>query len=247
MENPYEHASQGPPAVPPETDQDQLRLDVGRSARILPVTASAGFLGLVMGIVGLFGLTLVTAIAFTAAGVDDLEDDRAFMFVATFLGDLGLVAAALLITARMTRPTPELFGFRRCPLGPAIGWAVLAFFTYIGLTVVYTELVNPPQDELPDQLGRTVLTAVFVMGIAPVVEEFFFRGFLFQSLRNTWGPVWAVLASAAIFSAIHFDIDKFVPLVIFGTALAFVFHKTESLWPCIALHAVNNALAFLAS
>lgn len=241
--------SHGPPALPQEAyGKDQLRLDVGDSgATALPVPAGGGLLGLVLGIVGLLGLTLLTAVAFTAAGVDKLEDDRAFMFVATFLGDLGLVAAALGTTANVARPTAQMFGLRRCRLGPAVGWSALAFISYIALTVVYTQLVNPPQDELPDQLGRTVLTAVFVIGIAPLVEEFFFRGFLFQSLRNSWGPSRAMLASAVIFSAIHFDLDKFVPLAIFGVALAFVFHKTDSLWPCILMHALNNALAFLAS
>ena len=125
-------------------------------------------------------------------------------------------------------------------------------FRSLVLASIYTLLFNPPKDNLPSQLGAdqstllAVITGVFVVVVAPVVEETFFRGFLFQSLRNSWGVWLAVPASAVIFSAIHLEPDKFVQLVILGTALAFVFHKTRSLWPCILLHALNNSLAFIA-
>ena len=143
-----------------------------------------------------------------------------------------------------------MFGLRRFRFWPAIGW-VLAASPHISCSPPSTPvLVNPPQDNLPDQLGANestllaVITGVFVIAIAPPVEEFFFRGFLFQSLRNSWGPALGAIGSAVIFSAIHLQLDKFVQLVILGIALAFVFQKTDSLWPCIMLHALNNALAF---
>ena len=38
-----------------------------------------------------------------------------------------------------------------------------------------------------------------------------------------------------------------IPAAILGTALAYVFHKTRSLWPCILLHSTYNALAYVAA
>ena len=77
--------------------------------------------------------------------------------------------------------------------------------------------------------------------MAPVVEEFFFRGFLYQSLRNSWGVVAGrARQRPAIFGAIHLELDNFVPLAILGMALALLFEKTGSLWPCIMLHALTT-------
>jgi membrane protease YdiL (CAAX protease family) len=47
-----------------------------------------------------------------------------------------------------------------------------------------------------------------------------------------------------VFGAIHFKPAFLVPLAILGMVLALLFQKTNSLWPCILVHALNNALAF---
>ncbi len=222
----------------------------GRRDPRWPLDASRGLIGVLVALAATLALTMVIAIAFAAGGAGDLGDNRAFTFIATFAGDLALVATAWFLVSDRGRPTLAMFGLRRFRFWSAIGWVLLAFVTYLVLAGIYTELVNPPQDDLPDQLGAdestllAVITGVFVIGIAPPVEEFFFRGFLFQSLRNSWGPALGALGSAVIFSAIHLQFDKFPQLVILGLALAFVFHKTDSLWPPIMLHALNNTLAF---
>ena len=157
---------------------------------------------------------------------------------------------AYLVTAEAGPVSAATFGFRR--FGPsAIRTMVLAFGAYLILSVVYSALVAQPCDTTADDLGvkestlLAVLAGVFVIGIAPVAEEFFFRGFLFQSLRKSWGVWIAAPASGLIFGAVHFQPDKLVPLAILGTALAVVFHRTRSIWPCIMLHALNNTLAFV--
>jgi membrane protease YdiL (CAAX protease family) len=221
----------------------------GREER-WPLNASSGLLGVLVAMAATLALVAVVAIAFAAAGVGNLDDDKAFTFIATFAGDVALVATAWLMVADKRRPALSMFGFRRFRFWPAIGWILLAFFTYLVLAGIYTQLVDPPEDDLPEQLGAdestllAVITGIFVIGIAPPVEEFFFRGFLFQSLRRSWGPVLGAIGSAVVFSAIHLQFDKFPQLVILGIALAFLFHKTDSLWPPIMLHALNNTLAF---
>jgi membrane protease YdiL (CAAX protease family) len=214
-----------------------------------PVGARGALLGLLVAVGATLALVVVLAIAYTAAGVENLDDSKSFGFVATLAGDFALVSAAWLMVGEGRRISLETFGVRRFKPS-AIGWVLLAFAVYLTLAAIYSVLVNPPPDKLPDELGAkdstllAVLTGVFVIAVAPLAEEFFFRGFLFQALRNSWGPVFGALSSAVIFSAIHAEPDKFVQLAILGTALAFVFNKTDSLWPCIMLHALNNTLAF---
>jgi hypothetical protein len=52
--------------------------------------------------------------------------------------------------------------------------------------------------------------------------------------------------SAALFSAIHLEPLAAVPLFVIGVALAYVYEKTDNLMAPIALHMLNNAVAFLA-
>jgi uncharacterized protein len=242
---PGEVGSTSPETTPPRADDP--REDPKRSE----LTASKGFVGLVVALVGGLAMVLLVMVGFSAFGVRDFDGNHAFEFAAAFASDFALVAAAYFLTAEAGGPVARRLGFRRFRPS-ALGWMLLAFVAYLLLAAIYTVLFNPPQDDLPDQLGAdestllAVITGVFVIGVAPLVEETFFRGFLFQALRNSWGVWLAAPASAVIFSAIHLAPGKFVQLAILGMALAFVFHKTRSLWPCVLLHALNNSLAFIA-
>jgi uncharacterized protein len=214
-----------------------------------PIGARRGLLGLLLAAVGTVLAGLVIAIVFVAAGARNIDSNHAFVFLSTLAQDSVFVIAAIAVTAEAGRVSPRTFGFRK--FGPsAFGTMAIAFIAYFVLSAIYSALVAPPCDKLPDDLGvkestlLAVLAGVFVIGIAPVAEEFFFRGFLFQSLRKSLGVWIAAPASGLIFGALHFAPDKLVPLAILGTALAYVFHKTRSLWPCIMLHALNNTVAF---
>ena len=224
---------------------------VGRPAgRDFPVGARTAFIGLLVAALGtIFALVLI-GIAFAAAGVDNLDDNHAFVLVVTLAQDAVFVIVAYALTAEGGPVSAGTFGLRRFGRS-AIGTMAAAFGAYWVLTIIYSALVSPPCDKLPDDLGvhesafLATLAGIFVIGIAPLAEEFFFRGFVFQALRRSWGVWLAAPASGLIFGALHFDLDKLVPLAILGTALAYVLHKTRSLWPCILLHAINNTVAFV--
>jgi membrane protease YdiL (CAAX protease family) len=218
--------------------------------RDFPVGARTAFLGLVVAAAGTLFATILIAIAFTAGGVEHLNSNHAFVLILTLAQDAVFVIVAYGLTAERAPVSPRTFGIR--PFGPsAIGTMALAFGAYFGLSAIYSALVAPPCDNLPDDLGihqsalLATLAGIFVIGVAPLAEEFFFRGFIFQALRRSWGVWLAAPASGLIFGALHFQLDKLVPLAILGTALAYVFHRTRSLVPCIMLHALNNTVAFI--
>jgi membrane protease YdiL (CAAX protease family) len=215
-----------------------------------PVGAGRGFIGLLVAAVATVLGAMLVLIAYVAAGVDHPGDNHGFLLISTLVQDCAFVIAAYALTAEGGPVSPATFGLRRFRPS-AFGTMALAFGAYMVLSLVYSALVAPPCDKLPDDLGihkstlLAVLGGIFVIGVAPVAEEFFFRGFLFQALRKSWGVWIAAPASGLIFGAVHFAPDKLVPLAILGTALAFVFHRTRSLWPCILLHALNNTIAFI--
>ena len=166
-----------------------------------------------------------------------------------------LILAAYLFARATGHSKPWDFGLRPTRFFPAVGWSVLTWLSFLLVTVGWTALIGAQdaRDQLPDELGvdesnvALVSAAILVCVIAPIAEEFFFRGFFFTALRS-WKGVWpAAIATGLIFGAIHggsSDPAFLLPLGFFGFALCLLYVKTGSLYPCIAIHSINNSLAF---
>jgi len=84
---------------------------------------------------------------------------------------------------------------------------------------------------------------VAVVVIAPVVEETFFRGFVFGGLRSRYDWRWAAAISAALFAAAHLQITFFIPAFILGYLFAYLYQRSNSIWPGIIIHVLVNAFA----
>ncbi|UPT66064.1 MAG: CPBP family intramembrane metalloprotease [Sphingobacteriales bacterium JAD_PAG50586_3] len=96
---------------------------------------------------------------------------------------------------------------------------------------------------------KTLLLVIVVLGITPAIcEELVFRGvfqrILTASFKNGHAGVWA---AAFIFSAIHFQFYGFLPRLVLGAVLGYLFMYSRTLWVPMLGHAVNNTLSVLAS
>ena len=205
-------------------------------------------IGFAVAIAATFFLSAIAAVGVAAAGGD--LDDRGFIFVGTLIQDAALVAAAVFITADYGPVSPRTFGLR--PFGrSAFKWLAAAFLTYYALAIVYALIFSPPEDKLPkelgaeDSVGLAIATGVLLIVVAPLAEELFFRGFIYQAFRNSFGIWPGAILSGLVFGGIHFELFKLVQLATLGVILALLFEKTQSLWPPIMLHAINNTLAFI--
>ena len=95
---------------------------------------------------------------------------------------------------------------------------------------------------------------VLCFSIVPAVcEEWFFRGMLFRSLLKTKAAWKAIVISAIVFGVFHtlsssaIAIDRLVPSTLVGLMLGYLAYKSNSIWPGILLHSLNNAIViFLA-
>ena len=172
---------------------------------------------------------------------------------------LGLLQVALVwILGIRTWPPPwALVGFARprTSLRSSAMLAAAALVCSLGFAQLYTmaamamgwDFLMPP--ELPDGLllpgGWVVFSALALAVWTPVAEEMFFRGFVLRGLANRWrfGP--ALVASAVVFAALHLAPALLLPVFVTGLLLGFLYHRTGSLWPCIAVHAAQNLIAVL--
>jgi membrane protease YdiL (CAAX protease family) len=209
-------------------------------------------------VVGVFGSVVVAGIG-TAAGSS--KSSPAVNLISDLVFDVGFVITALYFASLTRRPRPEDFGYRRIAWSLGIGACLAGGIGYYIVTAVYQSLVNlHGTDKLPQSLGVGSSTAalagaaVFVCVVAPIAEEFFFRGFIFGALRR-WHVVigghdigtWLAAAITGIlFGIAHTGSaasQYLIPLGFLGFVLCLVRWRTRSLYPCMALHSINNSLA----
>jgi uncharacterized protein len=212
------------------------------------LTAGKAAVGSIVAVVAVIVASALLAIPFALAGAD--LDGGPFVIAGTIVQDVVLIAVAWFVASGLGRPDARTFGLRPFRAS-AIGWIFVALVAYLVLASIYTVLVDPPSEQLPSgledadtDLGLALATGLLLIGIAPVAEEVFFRGFLYQAFRNSYGVLAGALLSGLIFGAVHGEFFKLVQLAVLGVILALLFEKTRSLWPPIILHAVNNSLAF---
>jgi len=93
---------------------------------------------------------------------------------------------------------------------------------------------------------RIYLIALAVI-IAPIAEEILFRGMAFPVLARHTGTAFALVASAAVFAALHMNPAAAAPLFVFGLVLGLAYLYSGSLTVSIALHATFNTVSIAIS
>jgi hypothetical protein len=256
------HETSGPPEAPPAHPAPPYPPELpagvvpgdGRpawkpSSAWLALVASLAFAVVVGGLV---------AAAITAAAGGELDDaPPGALISSTFLQDVGFIAVPIFFAAMVARPRPWQFGLRRTRLWPAAGWVAATYLAFLVFSAVFVTVFGvDAEEDLPQDLGvedsdvALVASALLICVMAPVAEEFLFRGFMFPALRR-WRGTWpAAIIVGSLFGLIHVAGSpiEFIPLLMFfGIALCLLYARTKSLYPCIALHALNNSVAFSTS
>jgi membrane protease YdiL (CAAX protease family) len=242
------HAGIDPPTAPPPARPE---LPEGAAPRWPAWYAGVGFL------TALIATLIVVGIVAAATGAASDDENTTFTVVATFLQGLIFIGTAVLFASFTRRPRAEHFGLRRTPFWPAVGWAALGMASFYVAVIVYTAIVQPDaeqtvaQDLGADQGTFGMIAAGFmVICVAPFAEEFFFRGFFYRALRSRWSVLVAAGIDGLLFGVIHYDFSGadalliLPPLAALGFVFCLVYEQTNSIYPVIALHALNNAIAF---
>lgn len=151
----------------------------------------------------------------------------------------------------------ESIGFRKAPwlwtlLAPPLFYiAFIAVWIALYNFLIYYGWYPVGHEATPIEFGSGPLAefflTLFVVFIAPFLEEIFFRGFIYQGLRQSW-PWWlSAVFSSLLFAFFHGDIIRALPLFLIGFALCLLFERHRSLWPCIAFHMLHNCVILFLS
>lgn len=119
----------------------------------------------------------------------------------------------------------------------------------VGLSIVLEPMVELiPMPDAIKKLFETLfkntwLSFVLISLIGPVMEELLMRGIILDGLLNQLKPKQAILFSALLFGLIHLNPWQFIPAFAIGLVLGWIYWQTQSLWPCIFIHILNNTLS----
>ncbi|MFN8558905.1 MAG: type II CAAX endopeptidase family protein [Dehalococcoidia bacterium] len=265
------------PMAPPEDRDDLARTPWG----IIEIA------GAVLAVLFALSVTIVTAgivLRFVLnIPFDDAESragGTALLVLAQVIVDLLAVGVAAVLSLGVHRRGPRAWGLRRQrPIAPGLCLAV--FVSCFIAVIVYqyvTNLIGPDilksESNVPESLFRhpavLPLTVLLVVFVAPVAEEIFFRGFIFNGLRRqlgnvaaaliralgraeigdagrrAWGMWSAAVVSGFLFALIHGHIGLIIPFTIIGMLFAWLVARTGSLWNAIAVHMAFNSVSVIA-
>jgi CAAX protease family protein len=198
------------------------------------------------------------------AGSEDIEDDPTALTIAlgaSIFLELFLFGTALHFSVRKYRlpisslglKWPERGGFWLTvglTLGLVLGAFSISFIYFAALDAVGIS----PDTDLPEQAyqsaGPLIVLGVLSLAAAPLMEETFFRGFVFGGLRWRWGVAAAAGASGLLFAVAHIGnpgtIYLIPPIALIGALFAMGYFVSGSLLASILAHFFFNLVAFTA-
>lgn len=138
-----------------------------------------------------------------------------------------------------------LRGFQGAMIGLGCGLMVLSFmfnFAYSTFLALLNLRIQADLTPVFAELSSPWWLLAGGVVVAPVVEEIFFRGFVFAGLCRRYEWQKAAVISAALFALIHLQLTAVIPIFILGYIFAYLYYQSNSIWPAILMHVATNAL-----
>lgn len=154
--------------------------------------------------------------------------------------------AELLLNVPAPAEVPQYIGLAIGMIISALGFTYLMYYplSFIAPDLVQKWLLDSPPLLYWDEQGHywlgNMLAVLSAVILAPVVEEFIFRGYLLNRWTLRFGAVPAIILSSGLFAFLHPDM---LGAFVFGVFQCLLYMKTRSLVGPMLVHFVNNVLA----
>jgi CAAX protease family protein len=203
-------------------------------------------------------IAFVAAVALTAVASIALGPRRSVatrsaeeILVLTLATDAGIVLVLATLGRWLLHLRPADLGLRR-PSGAALRYAaafgIALYVASIGINVLQIRVAGAHPQDLVLAFGAHSGLRAYVLDllngavIAPFSEEIFFRGLIFGSLARRMPTAGAAAASALLFALLH-GVGVIAPIFVLGLGLAYVYHRTGSVWASMLTHSLVNTVS----
>ena len=227
--------------------------------------ATLGFSAIIL-VLYIFAPVAVMAILYALRLRDNPSrdlDSEAFMVSLAQSGDyislsiivtsvLGMAAIALFVAFRSNITLKQYLGLHPVGLRVLARWlgvVLLCGLAMDGLSWLLERPVSPDfMLDIYNTAENLTLLWLAIIIAAPVLEEFFFRGFIFEGFRDSpMGSIGAILMTSILWSAIHiqYGIFEISLIFLFGLVLGVAKIKTQSIYTTLVMHSVFNLISMV--
>ena len=221
-----------------------------------------------------YSFTIFTAIsivivslfsAFMAGGAvleiglkDSESSQKTYTLISFIVGQGFMIVPLILFLIKMREPL-----LIRLRLNPVNKHTLLFSFLFsLGIIILSDEvdriiqiffpapdyIINMDNLLKPESPLALFLLFIAVSLLAPIGEELLFRGFFQQFLESYWKDITkAVLFTSLFFAIIHMNPFWFIQIYVLGVLLGYLAWKTNSIFPSLILHSLNNTIAIIIS
>ena len=177
--------------------------------------------------------------------------------------------ANFLVSAFVVLVIASLLQFRGFDVGALAGFLKISFFRTLGTGAIllffaypligFSESINQrffgggsSKQSIVEffngsrTIQERILIIVFAVAIAPLVEEFVFRFFIYGVLKRYVGCFLGVILSSLLFAAAHAHFPSFVPLFVLGSCFAIAYEWSGSILVSMTMHSLFNSLTLTA-
>ena len=177
--------------------------------------------------------------------------------------------ANFLVSAFVVLVIATLLQFRGFDVGALAGFLKISFFRTLGSGAIllffaypligFSETINQrffgggsSKQSIVEffsgsrTIQERIMIIVFAVAIAPIVEEFVFRFFIYGVLKRYVGCFLGVILSSLLFATAHAHLPSFVPLFVLGSCFAIAYEWSGSILVSMTMHSLFNSLTLTA-
>lgn len=216
------------------------------------------FITVLLPMVVVYALKILASLHFVSdTFINFLSSDGVFSSTVRMAFNLILQIGMLWFMLKKYKIKISALGLRKFPILRSTIYIVSFYFlfaisilsAYLIVSIVLPSIdINQPQDHIFEfgtkGIGYIISFIVAVL-IAPVIEEIYYRGFIFPAISKKTGYLLGAIISSSIFGLLHFQLNIIIYTFILGLFLSFMYYKLRSIFPGIILHFLNNFIAFL--
>jgi len=211
-------------------------------SRSVPWSAREAWLGAIALVLWLVGVLAASYLM----GVYGLSVDPGLF---TGVAEAALLVPVWWLVIRRYGVGWEALGLRRFDagnLGVGCGFMILSILfnlLYSSILAVFDLRMQNDMVPIFAELSSPWWLLLAGVVVAPVVEEIFFRGFLYAGLAERYSWRKAAVISSAFFALVHLQPLAIAPIFVLGYIFAYLYRRSGSIWPAVVMHVSTNALA----
>lgn len=222
-----------------------------------------------------FGLILQLILIFSTANnltdpaaiMDSLTERADLLMLANTVAQFTMIGGGALIGLKLHRKIKANKGFLRLQKGEnfiqqmgltavlfIVAFPIVLFLGWINSFVPVSDFMKQIADQSAEVIAKLlssengIVLGFLFIGITPAVcEELLFRGYMFRAFEKSTKLITTILVTSLVFSMFHLDITGLLPRMFLGALLAYVTWTSDSLYPAMLGHLINNGGIVLAA